>query len=141
MRLAGDPRQAEEVTLEAFTAAWDGLADFRGDSRFSTWVCSITANLCRARIRERRRRGERFERLEPSASRADPKAVLHVEDRIDLERAIASLPHRARETIVLRHIQGFTLAEIAETMGVTIGTVKSQLSRACALMRERFSDE
>ncbi len=62
-----------------------------------------------------------------------------VEERIDLERAMAELPNRARETLVLRHVQGLSCEEVAAVMEVTTGTVKSQTSRACALLREKLS--
>jgi RNA polymerase sigma factor (sigma-70 family) len=129
------------VAVEAFTAAWFGLRSFHGRSAFGTWVCSIAIN--RARVR-RRAAGRRHRRV---VSVADPEAWERAVastfpgTRIDLERAIVALPPRARESLLLRHAAGMSYREIADAMGVTIGTVKSQLARAYRLMRERLSDD
>jgi RNA polymerase sigma-70 factor (ECF subfamily) len=144
VRLTADRDLAEEVLLEAFTAAWTGLPGFREDSGFRTWVCGIIANRARDALRRRGRRRARSRVLtEESASgggrRAD--AVRHAEDRIDLERAIATLPPGAREALLLRHVYGFSCAEAAEVLGVSVGTVKSQTSRACALLRDKLSHD
>ncbi len=140
LRLAGDPVDAEEIVVEAFAAAWSGLPRFDGRSAFRTWLHAILLNRSRERRRAARRRRRRI------VSVADPEAWERAVDaafpgtRIDVERAIATLPDRARETALLRHASGLSYAEIAEAMDVTIGTVKSQLARAYALMRERLSD-
>lgn len=136
---------AEDVLLEAFTAAWTNLSGFRGESGFGTWVCGIAVNRARdaLRTRVRQRRDVPFD--PPHRTRAGDDAwtnrARHVETRIDLERAIAGLPPGAREALVLRHVHGFSCAEAAGMMGVTEGTVKSQTSRACALLREKLNHD
>lgn len=106
----------------------------------STWICAIAVNLCRTRVRRRQRERGRLS-PDPLPRTPDPRTPDRMDIRIDLERAIDALPDRARETIILRHIHGFSLRETAEVMGVTPGTVKSQLSRACRLIRERLDDD
>ena len=139
-RLTSDEMLAEQVLLETFADAWRGLPDFRGDSRFATWLYGIALNRTRQALRSRTRRWRRSEPLEAAdRSVASASAPPPVEDRIDLERAMAELPERARETLVLRHVQGLSCEEVAAVMGVTRGTVKSQTSRACALLREKLS--
>lgn len=140
LRLTADADLAEEVALEAFTKAWTRLSDFRGESRFSTWLCGIALNTARHRLRGRANRRRRQAPLTPILARLsrDPPPV---EEAVDLERAIALLPPRAREALLLRHVQGLSCEEAAAAMGVTSGTIKSQTARACGLLRERLGDD
>lgn len=139
-RLTSDDALAEQVLLDTFSDAWTGLPDFRGDSRFATWLYGIALNRARAALRSRARRWKRLGRIDTEvAESAAASTPAPVEDRIDLERALAGLPDRARETLVLRHVQGLSCEEVAAVMKVTTGTVKSQTSRACALLREKLS--
>lgn len=138
MRMTGDSDMAQDVLVEAFAVAWDRLADFRGKSRFSTWVCAIALNGARERLRKAGRDAGRYEPL--GEHEASARSVGH-EEAIDLERAIARLPAGAREALLLRHVYGFSCAEAAEAMNVTSGTIKSQTYRACALLRESLSYE
>lgn len=144
VRLTGDRDLAEEVLLDAFASAWSGLPGFRSDSGFGTWVCGIIVNRAREALRRRSRAGSRLETLlEEPASVGDAwgDAVSHTEDRVDLERAISALPPGAREALLLRHVYGFSCAEAADLLEVSVGTVKSQTSRACALLREKLSHD
>jgi len=143
-RLTTDRDLAEEVLLDAFASAWSGLPGFRSDSGFGTWVCGIVVNRAREALRRRGRDGLRVETsVEELASvgGAWADAASHTEDRIDLERAISALPPGAREALLLRHVYGFSCAEAADVMEVSVGTVKSQTSRACALLREKLSHD
>lgn len=141
LRLTEDPGLAEEVALQAFTAAWTGLPDFRGESRFSTWVGSIAVNCARQELRRRIRRRNRVEPLGSVEHSAASAAPARVDDAVDLERAIARLPAGARQALLLRHVYGFSCREAAEAMRVTTGTVKSQTSRALTLLKEKLSHE
>lgn len=140
LRLTEDPAVAEEIVLDAFVAAWTGLRDFRGDSRFSTWVSSIAVNQCRQALRTKSRRHRRFESLDAEGSRFPHSSgnAPPFEERIDIERAIAGLPSGARAALLLRHVHGLSCAEAAAVLNLTVGTVKSQTSRACALLRKRL---
>lgn len=140
MRLTADADLAEEVVLEAFTAAWTKLPGFRADSRFSTWLCAIALNTARHRLRERAQRWRRQAPL-TSEHRRLSRDPPRVDEAVDLERAIALLPPRAREALLLRHVQGMSCEEAAAAMGVTTGTIKSQTARACKLLRERLGDD
>lgn len=144
VRLTTDRDLAEEVLLDAFASAWSGLPGFRSESKFGTWVCGIIVNRAREALRRRGRAGSRLESLvEEPASVGDPwgDAVSRTEDRVDLERAISALPPGAREALLLRHVYGFSCAEAADLLEVSVGTVKSQTSRACALLREKLSHD
>lgn len=130
---------------EAFAGAWAARSSYRGEGAFRTWICGIVANQCRMHMRTEQRRRRWFERLEAGGDQGEPRraepatAAVPIETRIDLERAIGDLPPRARRSLVLRHVYGMSHAEIADAMAVSIGTVKSQIARACALLREDLS--
>jgi len=136
LRMTGDPHLAEELTQESYLIAWQKLAGFRGDSAFSTWLHRVAVNLV---LSDRRRQSRRDEQSsgEPEATRAEAAAATRSPaTTIDLERAIARLPNRARTVFVLHDVEGYRHHEIAELAGMAVGTSKAQLSRARRLLRE-----
>lgn len=143
LRMAGDPREAEELVQDAFVRAWEKLDSFRGKSAFSSWLHRLTVNVVLGRWRSRGRRRERvvaFEDLAGSRTLEDaPAATVRPGQPgagVDLERAIAVLPDGARTVFVLYDIEGYTHPEIAEMTGLAVGTCKAQLHRARALLRK-----
>ena len=136
LRMAGDEREAEELTQDVFVHAWERLGSFRGESRFSTWLHRLAVNLV---LQDRRSKGRRrsHEQSDPELERYGHAAVAAMPGtRVDLERAIAALPPGARKVLVLRDVQGYAYQEIAGLTGVSLGTVKAQIHRARALLRE-----
>lgn len=135
LRLCGDEAKARRLTQEAFVRAWERLDTYRGGSRLSSWLHRIAVNVA---LESGRRRSRWWRRLVPEeAGQAIPEtARQRPELRIDLERAIAALPERAREALVLRDVEGHSYEEIAALMGVALGTVKAQIHRARTLVRE-----
>ncbi len=139
LRMCGDPGLAEELTQEAFIRAWTRLGSFRGDSAFSTWMHRLTVNVVLGHRRSRDRREGRVSLADETAldqARAPRRAP---ETSMDLERAIALLPRRAREVFVLHDVEGYRHREIAKLAGMAEGTSKAQLSRARRLLREALS--
>jgi RNA polymerase sigma-70 factor, ECF subfamily len=137
LRMARDGEQAEELAQEAWVRAWERLESFRGDSRFSTWLHRLTVNLVLDRRRQDGRWRRRFESVDEPASlerRVSVEAPPGL--RMDLERAVASLPEGARTVFVLYEVEGFKQHEIALRLGIAEGTVKAQLHRARKLLRE-----
>ena len=138
LRMARDAQRAEELTQDVFVRAWERLGSFRGESKFSTWLHRLAVNVV---LQEGRTRGRRESREELMG---DPEEYLgRVREefpgtRLDLERAIASLPEGARTVVVLRDIHGYKYEEIAQMQGVALGTVKAQIHRARKMMRERL---
>ncbi len=124
LRLAGgDESDAEDVVQETWIRAAEKLDAFRWESAFGTWLHAIGVNVARESVRKRvRRREEAWPDEEPPA--AEPLDRL---DAMDLERAIAALPAGYRTVLVLHDVEGFTHEAIAEQLGVTAGTTKSQL--------------
>lgn len=136
LRMSGDVDQAAELTQDVFVRAWERLGSFRGESRFTTWLHRLTVNLV---LQDRRSRGRRRRREEaaPDLERFGHAARTAMPGtRVDLERAIAGLPTKARRVLVLRDVEGFKYDEIARITGVSLGTVKAQIHRARRLVKE-----
>lgn len=144
LRMCADPERARRLTQDVFVRAWERLESYRGESRFSSWLHRVTVNVVIESQRGRKRWRRLFVReteaeATPTATSASPASVVPREgDRLDLERAIASLPPGARTALVLRDVEGHSYEEVAELMGVAMGTVKAQIHRARRLMRERL---
>lgn len=135
----GDSALAEDLLQEAFVRAWQKLDSFRGESRFTTWLHRLSANVALSDRRIRVRRLERETALEGSAERAATgERDVYADKRMDLEQAIAGLPERARTVLVLYDIEGYSHAEVAEIAGMAVGSSKAQLHRARKLVREEL---
>lgn len=133
-RLAGDDALAEDWAQEAWVRIFRALGTFRGEARFSTWMHRIAVNSALHGKRWRDRRVVREAPLEDTV----PVRVVNQDAllRMKLENAMKQLPERMRQVLVLHDIEGNTHEEIAEFLGVTAGTSKSQLFKARARMRE-----
>ena len=137
-RLAGRT-DAEDLLQETFLAAHRKLGSYRGDAALGTWLYRVATNVCIDHLRSRgHRSGKLADELpdEVEDGRRPEGAILGVIDRLDLERALASLPPGARSVFVLHDVEGFEHKEIAEMLGVTDGTSKSQLHRARIRLRD-----
>jgi len=136
-RLLG-PGEADEATQDAFVRAWEKLSLFRGDAQFGTWLYRLAINVMLARRGSTAKREERFGGGDPTvlplATRRD-----RVDLRMDFDRALAELPAGARKVFVLYDVQGHTHEEIADLLGVSVGTSKSQLHRARMTLRQYLS--
>jgi RNA polymerase sigma-70 factor (ECF subfamily) len=128
------PNDAEDAAQEALCAVARGLRNFDGRSRFSTWCYRIATN---AAIDEFRRRSRRPTPAEPTDHQAAPNSEVDmVVDKMALTDALAALPEEFRVPIVLRDVIGMDYAEIAETLGIPGGTVRSRIARG----RGRLAD-
>jgi RNA polymerase sigma-70 factor (ECF subfamily) len=138
LRMAG-PEDADDLVQEVFIRAWRKLDTFRGDAHFGTWLHRLAVNhILGRRATWRRRDAHRvpwagvWGRLVAPKRRASAEAL-------DLERALRRLPTRARHVFVLYDVEGWTHEDIADALGVSVGTSKSQLHRARMLMREELN--
>lgn len=140
LRLAADRSRAEELTQDVFVRCWHRLTTFRGRSRFSTWLHRLAVNVALDGLRKDHRRNARTRPLElADGSSGRSTRPQTTEALMDLERAVAALPPRARTVVVLHDIEGFRYEEIAEMTGAALGTVKSQIHRGRRLLREMLS--
>ncbi|HUE96048.1 MAG TPA: RNA polymerase sigma factor [Longimicrobiaceae bacterium] len=133
-RIAGDDSRAEDWTQEAWLRVFRALPGFRGDALFSTWVHRIAINTALHARRSTRRYEQHVTGravLPDVSSRLD-----HPHLRLDLATAVDRLPSRMRRVLVLHDIEGYTHEEIADMLGITAGTCKSQLFKARAKLRE-----
>ena len=132
LRMARDTSRAEEMTQEAFVRAWQALSSFRSESAFGTWLHSLAVRV----ILRQMRSDQRWEERRDMAGYLSEVRRAMPETSLDLERAIASLPDRARTVLLLHDVEGYRYEEIAQRLGVALGTVKAQLHRARKLATE-----
>jgi RNA polymerase sigma-70 factor, ECF subfamily len=137
--VAGSRDAAEDAVQEALVRAWERPAGAERIDSLPAWVTRVSLNLAKSRLRRIRAEARARQRLPIAEADAPGTAAT------DVERALATLPRRQREVTVLRYYLAMDLAEIAEVLGVTQGTVKTQLFRArralAALLGEAADDE
>lgn len=132
LHLVGDRHDAEELTQETFVRACGAALRFRGDAKVSTWLFGIARRV----LLEAGRAGLFETRQELPDRAAEPAA--DPDDRIDLERAIASLGVGDREALVMVDMLGFEPIEVAAILGVTPDTFRVRLHRARGRLREAY---
>lgn len=136
-RMAGDAH-ADDLTQEVFIRAWQKLGTFRGSSSFGTWLHRLAVNLILSRRKTLGRRRDRHVAaeglLDRMTGRQESPGLA-----MDLEGAMRHLPDGAREVFVLYDVEGYTHDEIARSMGISVGTSKSQLHRARMLLRRHLN--
>ena len=134
------PHDAEEVAQETFVAAWRGLPNFRGDSKFFTWLYQLTHHAAIDFLRREKRHGntvELAERPEISGEENRPEEIVEQQgDREAVAAAMQELTPEYREILLLRYMQELDYDEIAAVLAVPTGTVKSRLNRAKAQLKE-----
>jgi RNA polymerase sigma-70 factor (ECF subfamily) len=138
-RYSRDRCRAEDLAQEAFLRAWRGLAQWRRESSFSTWLFALAANVYRSELK-------RFptvslsldEVVEPSTPAAQHGTLATKLSHEAVRRAVLALPLRYREPVILYYFHEMDLCRAAATMGMPEGTLKARLSRARALLRRRF---
>lgn len=149
LRMLHDTEEATEATQEVFLAAWQGLRAFRGDARFSTWLYRISYNYCLKQAEHQRRAARVKKELVEARARehslAETISAGHARDaerqmRETVRSEIDSLPAKYRAVLTLRHLQELSYEEMAGVMRVPVGTIKTQLFRARALLKERLED-
>ena len=129
-RMLADRTEAEDVTQEAMLRLWRMAPDWRqGGTGVSTWLYRVASNLCLDRLRKSRPRGLE-DVAEPEDAAPGVVARLIEADRMQaLDRALAALPDRQRQAVVLRHIEGLTNPEIAAVMDIGVEAVESLVAR------------
>jgi len=150
-RLLGTSEESRDAAQEAFVRAYTGIRDFDARQPFAAWVLRIARNHCIDLLRRRRPtlalepRGEDPEpgvapELQDHFAMTGESAVQEQEAQRDLDRAVAALPPRYREVIALFHVQHRSYAEIAQTLGVPMGTVMTWLHRARKELKTKLSE-
>lgn len=137
LRLTGGREaDAEDVLQESWSRCITGLSRFQRRSSLRTWLTVIAARCASERYRRENR-----EAADTGSGAAVDRAQGDPAGRIDLERAFAALPFGFRSVLVLHDVEGFRHREIAEMLGISPGTSKSQLSRARRRMRSVLGED
>ena len=152
-RLTENSEEARDLTQETFLRAFQSIDRFRGEADLRTWIYRIAINQARNRWRWwRRRRRDSTVSLDSAqwqtnqpliatlieASENPEQQALAHEREVALRAALQKLGVSYRETVILRDIEGFTYEEIAATLGINVGTVKSRLARGRHELRRRL---
>ena len=153
LRLTENSEEARDLTQETFLRAFQSIDRFRGDADLRTWIYRIAINQARNRWRWwRRRRRDSTVSLDAAQGQTNQPLIatlvessdnpeqqtLAREREVALRAALQKLGGAYRETVILRDIEGFTYEEIAETLGINVGTVKSRLARGRQELRRRL---
>jgi RNA polymerase sigma-70 factor (ECF subfamily) len=148
------PQVAEDVVQESFVRVVQNAADFKHEARFTTWVYTITRNLCIDHLRKRalrkhpsldESRGEEGDGPTLGEQTADPRASVEreatgTELKERIARAVDTLPDEQREVFLMREIANLPFKEIAEITGVPENTVKSRMRYALERLQEHLSE-
>ena len=141
VRLVGQAgARAEDLTQEAFVRAWQALPSFRFESAVSTWLHRLALNTALMELRARRSRPVADDDEDALDGLSTPDTAGRAVLGRDLERAVATLPPRARAVLVLHDVEGWKHEEIAEELGMAVGSSKAQLHRARGLLRTRMGE-
>ena len=154
VRLVGNHHEAEELVQDAFVRASNHLDQFRGDAKFSTWFYRILYNVCMTRVT---RRSPAHDTVNVDDAAVMDKLTLTMQDGSPLERLedaelqeiirfeIEALPEKYKTHVTLFYVQEMSYEQIGEVLGLPVGTVKTNLFRARARLREnvllRLHDE
>lgn len=131
-----DADDAQDAVQESFIAALKALPGYRGDASFHTWLFAIAINTCRAQLRQRKRRSNLQDNLmdpavqEPEGKQSPERRVMQSQHTEAIWRAVNGLDEKHRLPIILRYYHDLSTQEIANTLGINVGTVHSRLSNA-----------
>ena len=153
-RLLGDAEEARDAAQETFLKVYRGLSGFRGQAGLKTWIYRIAINQAMNQQRWWRRRhrddtvsldltrgdSEPLGNLLPASSASPEQLAIATEREASILRALAEIKPEYRITLVLREIEELSYEEIAKTMGISIGTVKSRIARGREELRRRVKD-
>lgn len=144
LRMTGSPSLAEDLTQEAFLQVFRKIQTFRAESAFSTWLHRLAVNIVLMRRRVKHLKETPLdapfemdgETLPPREMGAVDSGVSGLVDRLNLERALEELPRGYRRAFVLHDVFGYEHHEIAQALGCSVGTSKSQLHKARMRLRK-----
>lgn len=144
-RTLGSLEEAEDLTQEVFLKVYEHLVDFKGQSKFSTWLYRVALNTCLEY--RRRQRGWRIaylndrgvrRKIEKETGSCSVTETDRAWIREELQRALDKLPMKYKIVLILKEIEGLSYSEIAEVIGSTPGTVASRLNRARKLVEKHL---
>ncbi len=143
-RMAGDHGVAEDLAQEVFLRIHRHLHKFAGRSSLKTWIYRVTVNHCRSRLGRKRLPTRPLDydegrELQVADQRRGPEGRVEARDAAELvQRALAAVPSPYREAVILRDLEELEYGEIAEVLGVRIGTVRSRIARGRERLRRQL---
>lgn len=139
-RFLNNKMDAEDILQESFVTAFQRLDELQNKDAFASWLKRIVINKC---ISLQRKRKIQFEEIDEQrhGEAEDPEEGMPQVDPALVHQAIKELPAKGRMVLVLRALEGYSHKEIAETMGVTVSTSKTQYSRALTLLNGKLKDK
>jgi RNA polymerase sigma-70 factor (ECF subfamily) len=138
-RMCGETNLAEDAAQEAFIRAWQHLPGYQPRSPFRNWVYRIATNVALDALRRERETVD-VDTLSLAASDEGPESTLEGKERGErVRQAVLVLPPASRAVLVLREYEGLSYREIADTLGIPIGTVMSRLNYARNRLRESLA--
>lgn len=142
LRIMGNREHALDATQETFLTAFRKAGQFQGNSALGTWIYRIAVNTCYDQLRRQKRR-----RTDPMPDHVDPtdhqaeEAIDSAALRPEIQRALAAIPDDFRSAVVLSDIEGIGLPEVAEILGIPVGTVKSRVFRGRRLLAQQLGNQ
>jgi RNA polymerase sigma-70 factor (ECF subfamily) len=144
-RMLADKDSAEDVCQEVFVVLWQKINNFRGESKFSTWLHSVASNVVLSHLRKQKNWLQRVFSIEDQSHDVQvTEEFVSLEDSSELDnldKHIARLPERARLVFVLFAVEGYRHEEIANMLNMAVGSSKSQYHRAKTLLKKWLSEE
>jgi len=140
-RMLSDKDSAEDVCQEVFVQLWQKIENFRGESKFSTWLHSVATNIVLGHLRKQKNWLQRVFSIEEQPVADVPVEMpMQVNEVSELDKHIQRLPERARLVFVLFAVEGYRHEEISNMLNMAVGSSKSQYHRAKSLLREWVSE-
>ncbi|MEE8105740.1 MAG: sigma-70 family RNA polymerase sigma factor [Planctomycetota bacterium] len=146
LRVVGDADEASDILQDVFVLLFRKIHKFRARSTFASWVYRITVNLSLDRLRQRKRNpllgmaGSALDSLQDDMGRGAPEHGAALQDLEEhVQAALDDLSPRLRIVIVLRYLEGLSYQDIAAILSCSLGTVKSRLNRAHAILRRTLA--
>jgi RNA polymerase sigma-70 factor, ECF subfamily len=145
-RMLNSAEDASDIVQDTYVRAYSALSSFRQDASFLTWLYKIASNLCIDLLRSRRSKSalsldfELEEGREPSTDKYHGPEETAVRGAVGdvVQRAVMNVPEKYRVVILMRHLRGMSVDEIAQELSLPSGTVKTHLFRAREMLRERL---
>jgi RNA polymerase sigma-70 factor (ECF subfamily) len=142
LRILGNRDSALDATQDTFLTVFRKAAQFQGRSALGTWIYRIAVNTCYDQIRRAQRRP--VEPLPDHIDPSDPTAEERIESaalRPEIEKALAALPLEFRNAVILSDMAGLSLPDVAEVLGIPVGTVKSRVFRGRRILAQRLGNQ
>lgn len=152
-QMTGSHEDSLDLAQDSFLRVFRALSSFKGDSSLGTWIHRIAHNIVIDELRKRRRRpvvamstdtvvitedGEHMLEWSAPMDEAPEEQLLRAEKKREIEQALQRISPEHRSVLVMRDIEGLTYEEVAEVLGLNVGTVKSRLNRARLALREKL---